>query len=70
MRYNSLCRTFLLFLEDVTEFPANLNACGIKVFADAEAFRAGHHQAKYRECHRWRVPDGEDGIDCLTGADE
>ena len=70
MRYNSLCRTFLLFLQDVTEFPADLDAGTVEVFTDTEAFRAGHYQTKYRECHGWRVPDGEDGIDCLPGADE
>ena len=70
MGYSSLYRTFLLFLQDVTEFPANLDPGRIEVFTYAEAFRAGHNEAEYRERHRWRVPEGEDGIDSLPGTDE
>ena len=66
----SLCHPFLLFLQQVTEFPADLDAGAVQVLADAQPFRARHDQAEYRERHGWRVPDGEDGIDSLPGADK
>lgn len=52
------------------EFPADFYAGGIEVFADAQPLRAGHDEAKYRECHGWCVPDGQYGINSLPSADE